>query len=78
VAPGLNGAAHLETRVGFRPASRDGLPLLGPVRGVDGLVVATGLGASGLTMGPRAGAIAAQVALGVTPAIDLAPFDPLR
>jgi D-amino-acid dehydrogenase len=78
VAPGLSAAAHLETRVGFRPASTDGLPLLGPVRGVGGLVVATGLGASGLTMGPRAGSIAAQVALGIAPEVDLAPFDPLR
>jgi D-amino-acid dehydrogenase len=78
VAPGLSSAAHLETRVGFRPASTDGLPLLGPVRGVGGLVVATGLGASGLTMGPRTGTIAAQVALGVAPDVDLDPFDPLR
>ncbi len=78
VAPGLSSAAHLETRVGFRPASTDDLPLLGPMRGIDGLVVATGLGASGLTMGPRTGAIAAQVALGVVPDVDLTPFDPLR
>jgi D-amino-acid dehydrogenase len=78
VAPGLSTAAHLETRVGFRPASTDGLPLLGAARGVEGLVVATGLGASGLTLGPRTGAMAAQVALGLAPDVDLALFDPLR
>jgi D-amino-acid dehydrogenase len=78
VAPGLSGGTLLETRVGLRPVGPDIRPLLGPVRGVDGLVVATGLGASGLTMGPLAGAVAARVALGLPPGVDLAPFDPLR
>jgi D-amino-acid dehydrogenase len=78
VAPGLAAGTLLETRVGLRPAGPDIRPLLGPVTGVDGLVVATGLGASGLTMGPRAGAVAARAALGLPPETDLAPFDPLR
>lgn len=77
-APGLTGATHLETRVGFRPLSRDGRPVLGPVPGADGLVVATGLGPTGLTMGPYAGAIAARIALGEPPGIDLTPFSPER
>jgi D-amino-acid dehydrogenase len=78
VAPGLAAGTYLETRVGFRPIGPDIRPLLGPVSGLDGLVIATGLGASGLTMGPYAGAVAAQVALGVPAPVDLAPFDPLR
>jgi len=78
VAPGLAAGTYLETRVGFRPMGPDGLPLLGPVPGVDGLVVATGLGPTGLTMGPHAGAIAARVALGEQTGIDLAPVNPLR
>ena len=88
VAPGLSTGTLLETRVGLRPAGPDIRPLLGPVAGVDGLVVATGLGASGLTMGPLAGAVAARTALGLPPdqtdppnppnPPDLAPFDPLR
>ncbi len=60
VAPGLAAATHLETRVGLRPAGPDARPLLGPVAGLPGLVVATGLGASGLTLGPLAGKLAAQ------------------
>jgi D-amino-acid dehydrogenase len=47
------------------------------VPGLDGLIVATGLGATGLTMGPLAGTLAAQAALGLPPVIDLAPFAPL-
>ena len=78
VAPGLDDATYLETRVGFRPAGPDTRPLLGPVAGVPGLFVATGLGAEGLTMGPYAGGIAARAALGLDPGIDLTPFDPLR
>jgi D-amino-acid dehydrogenase len=78
VAPGLAAGTYLETRVGFRPMGPDGLPLLGPVPGVDGLVVATGLGPTGLTMGPYAGAIAATVALGEQPDVDLTPVNPLR
>ena len=78
VAPGLATATYLETRVGFRPMSPDGRPLLGPVPGVEGLVVATGLGPNGLTMGPYAGAVAALVALGEPPGVDLGPVNPLR
>ena len=78
MAPGLGPAAYLETRVGFRPAAPDARPLLGPVPGVPGLIIATGLGAEGLTMGPYAGGIAARAALGLDPGTDLAPFGPLR
>jgi D-amino-acid dehydrogenase len=78
VAPGLAAARYLETRVGFRPMGPDPRPLLGPVPGVDGLVVAPGLGPTGLTLGPYAGAVAARAALGEPPGFDLAPFHPLR
>ena len=78
VAPGLSDGTLLQTRVGLRPAGPDPRPLLGPVAGLEGLVVATGLGASGLTLGPLTGRIAAQIALGQPPGFDLAPFDPLR
>ena len=78
VAPGLAGATHLETRVGLRPTGPDLLPLLGPVPGLRGLVVANGLGASGLTMGPYAGSLAARLALGTEPGMDLTAYAPLR
>jgi D-amino-acid dehydrogenase len=77
VAPGLADGTYLETRVGFRPAGPGIRPLLGPVPGLDGLVIATGLGASGLTIGPLAGSLAAQAALGLASAIDLEPYAPL-
>jgi D-amino-acid dehydrogenase len=78
IAPGLGAATLVETRVGFRPVSPDGRPLLGHVRDVEGLVIGNGLGAAGLTIGPLAGRLLADVVLDGQPALDLAPFDPLR
>ena len=78
IAPGLGAATLVETRVGFRPVSPDGRPLLGRVRDVKGLVIGNGLGAAGLTIGPLAGRLLADVVLDRRPALDLAAFDPLR
>jgi glycine/D-amino acid oxidase-like deaminating enzyme len=76
LAPGLRQAELLETRIGFRPITSDGRPLLGPL--ADGLIIATGHGPEGLTAGPYSGLAAAQLALGQPPATDLTPFDPTR
>lgn len=78
VAPGLAQGTYLETRIGFRPMGPDIKPLLGPVAEPAGLVIATGLGASGLMMGPYAGELAARAALGAGLTMNLAPFDPVR
>ncbi|MFC4563393.1 NAD(P)/FAD-dependent oxidoreductase [Nocardiopsis mangrovi] len=78
MAPGLEDATVVETRVGLRPASRDGLPILGIPEALPGVVVATGLGAVGLTLGPYQGAVAARLALGEDPGSDLSTFDPAR
>jgi D-amino-acid dehydrogenase len=77
-APGLGTSTLDETRVGFRPVSPDGRPHLGRVRDVDGLAIGNGLGAAGLTIGPYAGRLLADMVLDRRPALDLAPFDPLR
>ncbi|HZC26990.1 MAG TPA: FAD-dependent oxidoreductase [Actinopolymorphaceae bacterium] len=78
VAPGLADARVLETRVGLRPLSDDGIPLLGRVPADGNLVVATGFGPTGLTAGPYAGAVAAGLAVGEEAPVDLAPFSPVR
>jgi D-amino-acid dehydrogenase len=78
VAPGLGPATLVETRVGFRPVGPDLKPMLGGIAGLDGLVVGNGLGASGLTIGPFAGRLLAQLALGQAPELDLAAYDPVR
>jgi D-amino-acid dehydrogenase len=78
LAPALGDATLLETRVGFRPVSADGCPLLGAVRGHPNLFVATGHGGYGLEVGPYSGAVLAELIAGEKPALDLAPFSPSR
>ena len=77
-APGLADATFVEVRVGLRPGSVDGLPLLGPVPGADNVFLATGYGADGLLLSPFCGELVAAAALGRSPAIDLDPFSPRR
>jgi glycine/D-amino acid oxidase-like deaminating enzyme len=76
LAPGLRDAELLETRIGFRPVTSDGRPLLG--RLTDRLIVATGHGPEGLTAGPWSGLAVALLALGQPPVTDLTPFAPSR
>ncbi|MFB9433140.1 NAD(P)/FAD-dependent oxidoreductase [Streptoalloteichus tenebrarius] len=78
VAPGLAGATVGELRVGFRPASADDRPVLGTLPDNPGVVVATGLGRNGLTVGPFVGALAAELALDRRPVLALERFRPDR
>ena len=78
VAPGLAGATVREWRIGMRPASPDGNPILGPAPGLDNVFLATGHGPSGLQLGPYSGAIAADLALGKPVALDLTPYAAAR
>lgn len=78
LAPGLARAELLEVRVGLRPLCADGLPVIGPVPGVDGAFVATGHGPAGLLLGPYTGKVLAEVMLGRPPEVDLTPFRPDR
>ncbi|MGQ4270961.1 NAD(P)/FAD-dependent oxidoreductase [Nocardiopsis changdeensis] len=76
--PGLADATVVETRVGFRPGTHDGLPLLGPLERLPGVIVATGLGGEGLSLGAYQGAVAARLAMGREPGQDLAALRPDR
>ncbi|HET6945917.1 MAG TPA: FAD-dependent oxidoreductase [Gaiellaceae bacterium] len=62
---------------GFRPATPDSLPLLGPVPGAPGVIVATGHGMLGVTLAPATGVAVAALARGERPPW-LEPFDPAR
>lgn len=61
--PDLGTARPVSEWVGLRPMSVDGLPIVGPLGGVDGLTVATGHGMLGLTLGPVTGEIIARVVM---------------
>ncbi|MCP3738291.1 FAD-binding oxidoreductase [Rossellomorea sp. BNER] len=75
VAPGLVNSTVLETRVGFRPFTPGFLPVFGKVPNVEGLFVANGLGASGLTVGPYLGSELAKLVLGRPTEIDPIDYD---
>ena len=60
----------LETRVDS-DHSRRILPVIGPLPNFEGILVANGLGASGLTAGPYLGSELAKLALGQPIELDL-------
>ncbi len=82
VAPGLEGAHYIETRVGLRPTSPDGRALVGRVPGWSNAWVATGHGANGLLQGPYSARLMAHAVAGAAPPSDEAPLsrglDPAR
>jgi D-amino-acid dehydrogenase len=63
VFPGLGSARPASEWCGLRPMSVDGLPIVGPLGGVDGLSVATGHGMLGLTLAPVTGEMIANLVL---------------
>jgi len=74
LAPGLDPARLEEVRAGLRPVTPDGLPVLGRVPGVEGAVLATGHGATGLQLGPFTGELVAALVAGRDPPVGLSPF----
>jgi len=83
VASRLSGALAkaevVQRQACFRPITHDGLPLLGPVPGMNGVYVATAHNCWGILNAPASGqALAELISTGTTNSIDLAPFDPGR
>ncbi|MED0686856.1 FAD-dependent oxidoreductase [Anoxybacillus ayderensis] len=75
VAPHLADWTHLETRVGFRPHAPNFLPVFGAVPQIEGLYVANGLGASGLTAGPYVGFELSKMILGQSTSLQRSDYD---
>lgn len=72
--PGIEELPLIEMWTGLRPGSRDDAPVLGPVAGVDGLVLATGHHRNGILLTPgTADLIAQHILTGALPPL-LAPF----
>jgi D-amino-acid dehydrogenase len=63
---------------GWRPMSRDDIPLLGRAPGHRHLWLATGHGMMGVGMSAGSGQLMADLLAGRAPAVDPAPFDPAR
>lgn len=64
--------------IGYRPCSPDGLPYLGRSNQLDNLIIATGHGMMGMSMGPATGKLVSQIALKYQPSIDIKNYNPNR
>lgn len=73
-APGLADGEIAETLVGFRPFTPGFLPVIGPLPNYEGIMIAGGLGASGITTGPFIGQQLANLALGQLVDLDLEQY----
>jgi len=73
--PALEGWELTERWAGLRPASPDGMPILGPTV-VEGLYVASGQYRNGILFAPAVAEVVSRVVLGQ--ALDVAAFDPRR
>jgi glycine oxidase len=76
--PPLADTPQLEAWAGLRPATPDGLPLLGALPNSPNHFIATGHYRDGILLAPATAHVMAQLLSGVSPSIDLAPFSPTR
>jgi D-amino-acid dehydrogenase len=78
LAPGLDPATIAEIRIGLRPMTPDGYPIIGRAPDLANVYLCTGHGPSGLQLGPISGAAVAAMIRGAAPEIDLSAFGPER
>jgi len=76
--PALGGATALRGWIGFRPATADNLPLIGPCPEAPGVWIASGHEGLGITTSLATARLVADLAAGRRPEIDPAPFAPGR
>ena len=72
--PQLQDARPIERWAGMIDVTPDEIPVLGPIEAMPGLFVATGFSGHGFGIGPAAGYLMAQLAVGERPLVDLQPF----
>ncbi len=75
---GLEAIDVVEIWRGLRPCAPDGLPLIGRTRAYENLIVATGHGMLGMSLGPVTGRLVMQLVCGEEADVDLAPLSPDR
>jgi glycine/D-amino acid oxidase-like deaminating enzyme len=76
--PALAGLSALRSWIGFRPATPDNLPLIGPWGRAEGLWIAAGHEGLGITTALGTARLLGDLILGRTPSLDPAPFMPDR
>jgi glycine/D-amino acid oxidase-like deaminating enzyme len=79
LSPALATAKIVARQACHRPITRDGLPLIGPVAGVEGAYISTGHSVWGILNAPATGEAMAELIIdGAARSVDLSAFDPAR
>jgi sarcosine oxidase subunit beta len=78
ILPVLENFQVIRTFAGLRPYTPDGLPILGPVKSLDGFIMAAGHEGDGIALSPATGDIMANMLLGRKTHILLDAFSPDR
>jgi len=76
--PALGGQPVTARWAGYIDSTPDAVPAIGPVEGMPGLILAAGFSGHGFGIGPGAGHLAADLAMGAPPIVDPAPYAPAR
>ena len=79
LSPTLATAKIAARQACYRPVTRDGLPLIGAVAGIEGAYIATGHSVWGILNAPATGeAVSELIVDGAARSVDLSPFSPAR
>ncbi|WP_024904708.1 NAD(P)/FAD-dependent oxidoreductase [Robbsia andropogonis] len=78
LCPALGKSHTTASWAGYIDMTPDGVPCIGEVNEVAGLVLAAGFSGHGFGIGPGAGHLIADLVMGSTPIVDPRPFDPKR
>ncbi len=78
VFPALRNAKVASRWVGIRECTPDMMPIMGPVGGPDGFLVAAGFSGHGFCLGPYAGRLMAEWIVDGAPSFDLSAFSHSR
>ena len=76
--PALADAERERTWAGLRPATPDGLPLLGAFPGCTHHYIAAGHYRNGILLAPATALLMTQTLMGEPVSLDLSPFSPAR
>lgn len=76
--PALKGARITAAWAGYVDSTPDGVPAIGEVGGLTGLILASGFSGHGFGIGPGAGHLIADMATGAPGPMDSAPYRPNR
>lgn len=78
MVPSLGGKPLTRSWAGLRPYSKDLLPILGPIPGMENVIVATGHYRQGILLTPITGKLIQELIVDGKPSFPLEPFSPKR